>query len=77
MREKNGWNVRAPPKSIFDHRKIKIRPVITDSHLWMGPVFIGHPGKTYIGKDPDMEGIFTNVYGRPITGTSRSLSVEE
>lgn len=65
---KKKWNVPAPPKSIFDHRKIKIRPVITDSHLWMGPVFIGHPGKTYVGKDPDMAGIFTSVYGRPITG---------
>jgi hypothetical protein len=68
----NEWNVRAPPRSIFDHRKIKIRPVITDSHLWMGPVFIGHPGKTYIGKDPDMEGIFKTVYGRPITGPGSS-----
>ena len=62
------WNVRKPPSSVFDGRQIKIRPTIMNSHLWMGPVFIGHPGKTYVGENPDMMGIFTTVYGRPLTG---------
>ncbi|CAK9113993.1 Lon protease homolog [Durusdinium trenchii] len=53
------WNVKeAPGPSLFDDRSIVIAPKLTKSTLHMGPVFIGHPGKTYVGDDPDVRGIF-------------------
>ena len=62
------WDVKAPPKSLFDDRRILLTPQVTDGTLSMGPVFIGHPGKTYVGDNPDLRGIFKGVDGRPTTG---------
>ncbi|CAK9100025.1 unnamed protein product [Durusdinium trenchii] len=63
------WNVKeAPGPSLFDDRSIVIAPKLTKSTLHMGPVFIGHPGKTYVGDDPDVRGIFQGLENRPTDG---------
>lgn len=63
------WNVLEPSlPSLFDDRRIVIAPKLTRSKLHMGPVFIGHPGKTYVGDQPDLRGIFQGLENRPTDG---------
>ncbi|CAE7703742.1 unnamed protein product [Symbiodinium sp. CCMP2456] len=66
------WDVKQPPPSIFDDRRILIAPRLRNSSLKMGPVFIGNPGKTYVGTNPDLRGIFHGVEGRKTTGPGSS-----
>lgn len=66
------WDVAQPPKSLFDDRKIFLAPRVTDGKLRAGPIFIGHPGHTYVGDNPDLRGIFKNVVDRPATGPGSS-----
>lgn len=63
------WNVLEPSQpSLFDDRRIVIAPKLTRSKLHTGPVFIGHPGKTYVGDQPDLRGIFQGLEHRPTDG---------
>jgi len=66
------WNVKARSKSILDDRTIRISPLVINGTLEMGAVFIGHPGKTRIGENPDLKGIFQGLTGRPTSGPGSS-----